>query len=89
MAQRDLYRKLEREKEALFNKYQDLLTQLEDTKHSLSLKIKDYTRINKKNKVLESQNQRLTDAKYSAIHEKTVTMNSVSALKREIEFMRK
>jgi chromosome segregation ATPase len=89
VTQRDLYRKLEREKDALYQKYSELLSQLEDTKHSLSNKIKEYTRINKKNKVLESQNQRLTDAKYSAIHEKTVTMNSVSALKREIEFMRK
>jgi len=80
---------LGRERAALSNKYEQLQKDLEDTKQSLSLKIKDFTRVNKKNKVLESQNQRLTDAKYSAIHEKTVTMNSVSALKREIEFMRK
>lgn len=34
-------------------------------------------------------NQRLVDAKYGAIQEKTVAMNSVSALTREIEYLRK
>jgi len=40
-------------------------------------------------KDLESKNGRLDEAKFVAINEKTVATNSVSALMREIEYLRK
>jgi len=50
---------------------------------------KENTRLKKTNKELESKNARLDDAKYAALNEKTVATNSVSALMREIEYLRK
>lgn len=41
------------------------------------------------NKEVEAENKRLVDAKFQAIQEKTVATNSVSALTREIEWLRK
>lgn len=41
------------------------------------------------NKEIEAENKRLVDAKFQAIQEKTVATNSVSALTREIEWLRK
>ena len=41
------------------------------------------------NSELKSENTRLQDAKFLAIEEKTVATNSVSALTREIEWLRK
>jgi len=59
------------------------------TRGERSQATKENTRLKKTNKELESKNARLDDAKYAALNEKTVATNSVSALMREIEYLRK
>lgn len=50
---------------------------------------KENKRFDRDNKALELEKKRLTEAKLNAVNEKTVAKNAVSALTREIEWLRK
>ena len=50
---------------------------------------KECKRYDRENKALELEKKRLTEAKLNAVNEKTVAKNAVSALTREIEWLRK
>lgn len=57
--------------------------------HHSRMTEKTNKRLERQCKEIQDDNKRLNDAKFTAIQEKTVATNAVSALTREIEYLRK
>ena len=80
---------LEKEKHNLQQSDIEKSNQIDEYLRQGRLIEKENKRIKRHNKEIEDENKRLVDAKFQATQEKTVATNSVSALTREIEWLRK
>jgi len=80
---------LEKDKQNLLEAEEESAIQIEQYASKLRQLEKENKRLDRDNKALELEKKRLTEAKLNAVNEKTVAKNAVSALTREIEWLRK
>ena len=80
---------LEKDKQNLLESEEESQIQIEQYASKLRQLEKECKRYDRENKALELEKKRLTEAKLNAVNEKTVAKNAVSALTREIEWLRK
>ena len=80
---------LEKDKQNLLEAGEESDIQIEQYASKLRQLEKENKRYDRENKALELEKKRLTEAKLNAVNEKTVAKNAVSALTREIEWLRK
>lgn len=80
---------LEKDKQNLLEAEEESAIQIEQYASKLRQLEKECKRFDRDNKALELEKKRLTEAKLNAVNEKTVAKNAVSALTREIEWLRK
>lgn len=73
----------------MINTIEDFKMQVDRNESRIKTMDKDQNKITKENRDLEKQKTRFAEQRLTALNEKTVAKNAVSALTREIEYLKK